>query len=322
LKPRSAEKAELIAEAAAAGIQITDKQIDRWRLEKLLQPPGKAGAGRGRGVRRPAAEGTTQQVLRLHQLLAQDRSVERAAFRLWVEGYEVPLERVRAALRKLRPDPARLVGLTSENVSNAAEHYSETLRKKTRTPKRVKKMVDDGSLPPLLATILSLGLGRETDPRSLPKFGEDFERYAGLDRARSDHWEGKQPWLTGDMESQMSIITQVMPKIRPGLVDEATEDEYERSRLAFRSLGALRRCAELLERLHGENVFGFGMLTKPPIGVSTEVLGPILLIGLLGFCQALPKLIDNMIGMGAMLETSLTNLRQQVDSSIKNVTTT
>jgi hypothetical protein len=322
LKGPSAEKAGLIAEAAAAGVRVTGKQIDRWRLEKLLQSPGKAGAGRGRGVRRPAPAGTTLQLLRLHQLLAQDRSVERAAFRLWVEGYEVPLERVRAALRKLRPDPARLAGLTSEKVSNAAEHYSETLRKKTRTPKRVKKMADDGSLPPFLEKILSIGMGRETDPRSLPKFGEDFERYAGLDRARSDHLEGKQPWLTGDIEPQMSIIAQVLPKMHPGLVDEATDEEYERSRLAFRSLDALRRCAELLERLHGENVFGFGMLTKPPIGVTPEMLEPGLFIGLLGFCQALPDIIENMIGMGTMLETSLTGLRQQVGGSIKNVTTT
>jgi hypothetical protein len=283
-----------------------------------MPPPGKTGAGRGRGVRRPTPEGSAEQMMRLCQLLSEDRSLERAAFRLWIEGYAVPLERVRTALRALSPNRSHLLRLSGEALSEVAEDYAEKMRAKKSTPMRVKKMADDGWLSTFLTSMLSMGLGQETDPKSLPQFGESFEEYAGLDRARTDHWEGKSPWLTGDMEPQMDALSKSLPNLKPEFVDEATEEEYEQARMAFRSWEKLRRCTELLETLHGENVFGFGMLTKPPIGVSPGLLDPGLFVGMLGFCRADPSLIENMINAGATFETSLASLLQQVNDTNKN----
>ncbi len=316
----SAEKQALIDAAALYGFKVTPKQIDRWRSDKLLPPPAKAGGGRGRGVRRPAPEGSAEQLMRLHYFLGEDRSLHRAAFRLWIEGYAVPLERVRKALRRLVLDPVRLMETPPENLAGQVETYTEHIRARKNTPARVKKMADEGQLPALLESMLSMGLGRAIDPQAEATFGATFEEYAGLDRARTDHWKGQSPWLTGDTGPQVKVVAKVLPALRPGLADDATDEEFENARTAFRSWQKMRRCAELLQKLHGPNVFGFSMLTNPPTGVSSGMTDPTVFVGLLAFCRAEPSLIDNMISIGETLEASLATLRQQVNNATKETT--
>ena len=91
-------------------------------------------------------------------------------------------------------------------------------------------------------------------------------------------------------------------------------------RTAFRSWEKMRRCAELLQKLHGPNVFGFSMLTHPPTGVSSGMTDATVFVGLLAFQRAEPSLIDNMIGIGETLEASLATLRQQVNKATKKTT--
>lgn len=219
----SAEKQALIDAAAVYGFKVTPKQIDRWRADKLLPPPAKAGGGRGRGVRRPAPEGSAQQLMRLHYFLGEDRSLHRAAFRLWIEGFLVPLERVRKALRRLVLDPVRLMEMPPEKLVGQVETYTEHIRARKNTPARVKKMADEGRLSTLLESMLSMGLGRAIDPQTEATFGVTFEEYAGLERARTDHWEGKTPWLTGDAKPQLKNVAKLLPALRPALADDATD---------------------------------------------------------------------------------------------------
>jgi len=318
----SAEKQVLIDAAAIYGFEVTPKQIDRWRSDRLLPPPARAGGGRGRGVRRPAPEGSAQQLMRLRYFLSEDRSLHRAAFRLWIEGYAVPLERVRKALRRLVIDPIRLVEMSPEKLSGAIETYAESVRARKNTPARIKKMADEGRLSALFEGILSMGLGRAIDSKTETTFGANFEEYAALDRARTDHWEGQSPWLTGDTGPQVKLVAKMLPTLRPGLADDATDEEFEKARTAFRSWEKMRRCAELLQKLHGPNVFGFSMLTSPPTGLSLGMTDPTVFIGLLAFHRAAPSLIDNMISIGAALDTALDGLRQRVENATKKTTET
>jgi hypothetical protein len=128
-------------------------------------------------------------------------------------------------------------------LSNAVETYAENVRARKTTPARVKKMADKGRLSSLLESMLSMGLGRALDPQTEATFGATFEEYAGLDRARTDHWEGKAPWLSGDTAPQMKNVAKLLPALRPGLADDATDEEFEKTRLAFRSWEKMRRCA-------------------------------------------------------------------------------
>lgn len=310
----------MIDAAATHGFKVTPKQIDRWRLEKLLPPPSRASEGRGRGVRRPAPEGSVPQLIRICGLLREDRSLHRAAFRLWIEGFVVPLDRVRKALRRLVLDPVRLMDMPPDKLSGAVESYAENVHARKSTPARVKKMADEGRLSTLLESMLAMGLGRPIDPKDQVTFGATFEEYAGLERARTDHWEGKSPWLTGDTTPQMKAVASLLPRLRPKLADDATDEDFEKIRLAFRSWETMRQCTELLEKLHGPNVFGLGMLTRSPIDISPSKTDPMVFMGLLAFYRQQPGLIDNMISTGETLNNALDGLRQQVENATGKAT--
>ena len=225
----SVEKQALIDEAALNGFEVTSKQIDRWRTDKLLPPPAKASAGRGRGVRRPAPEGSAQQLMRLQYFLSEDRSLHRAAFRLWIEGYLVPLERVRIALRSLVLDPKRLMAaMPQEMLAGEVEKYSEHIRTRKKIPDGLRKWPTMGASRHCSQVCCRMGLGRPIDPDDRAALGARFEEYAGLDRARSDHWEGKSPWLTSDAETELDNVAKLLPAMRPQLADDATDEEYAR----------------------------------------------------------------------------------------------
>jgi hypothetical protein len=316
----SAEKQALIDAASACGFKVTPKQIDRWRADKLLPPPARTSAGRGRGVQRPAPEGSAHQLIRLCGLLREDRSLHRAAFRLWVEAFPVPLERTRKALRRLALDPMRLIDMAPEKLSGAAETYADNVRTRKSTPARVKKMADEGRLSTLLESMLAMGLGRPLDPKDEATFGATFEEYAGLERARTDHWEGQSPWLTGDTSRQVKAMITLLPRLRSNLADDATDEDFEKTRLAFSSWEKMRRCTELLEQLHGPNAFGLGMLTRSPIDVRPSKTEPMVFMGLLAFYQQEPGLIDNMIIAGETLDTALDGLREKVENATRKTT--
>ncbi|MGA8795660.1 MAG: hypothetical protein WB526_01165 [Candidatus Cybelea sp.] len=156
-----------------------------------------------------------------------------------------------------------------------------------------------------------------TQPKDEATFGATFEEYAGLERARSDHWEGKSPWLTGDTTPQMKAVASLLPRLRPKLADDATDEDFEKTRLAFRSWEKTRRCTELLEKLHGPNVFGLRMFTQSPIDVSPSKTDATVFMGLLAFYLQQPWLIDNMISAGETLDSALDVLRQQLENATR-----
>jgi hypothetical protein len=205
-------------------------------------------------------------------------------------------------------------------LSGAAETYAENVRARKSTPARVKKMADEGRLSTLLESMLAMGLGRPLDPKDEATFGATFEEYAGLERARTDHWEGKPPWLTGDTAPQVKAVANILPTLRPNLANDATDEDFEKIRLAFRSWETMRQCTELLEKLHGPNVFGLGMLTRSPIDVSPSKTEPMVFMGLLAFYRQDPSLIDNMISTGETLNSALDGLRQQVENATRKTT--
>jgi len=93
------ESARLIREfALARGHQVTPHQLHRWQQSGLLRKPRQSGLGRARGTEVLYAAGTSAQVVRLCELLKENRSLVVGFWRLWWEGCQVDAERVRTLL--------------------------------------------------------------------------------------------------------------------------------------------------------------------------------------------------------------------------------
>ena len=280
----SADKDRLIEEAARQGFSVSAKQIDRWRADQVLPPAGKAGGGRARGVQRPAPEGSAAELVRLCQFLDDDRSLDRAAFRLWIEDYTIPLERVRTALAQLAPNPKPILGDSPDQLRDKIEQYADSLGRRKSAQPHVKKMAADGRLATVLEGFFALGVGRSLSPEEQQKLGSDFEELSGLNRGRVDHWEGKSPWLTSDDTGpQLAVAASMLKALNADLPRSASEEEFLKAKDAFKSTMLFRNCAALLQQLHGPNVFGFGAVTDLPIGLPLRYADPTaFLLGMLG----------------------------------------
>ena len=302
------------------GTRVTSKQIDRWRSDGLLPPPSLSGSGRARGVRRPAPAGSAQQMVRLVQLLAEARSLHRAAFWLWVEDYPISMERLRRALPHLIPNPKRLSVLSSDELRQMAQAFTERLRRAKGVQPHVKHMLDDEA-PTLFETMLLTALGRPVPKADEHLLGALYEKFSGLDRARVDHWEGQQPWLTGDTVASLQDAAVMLSSINEDFASSASDDELLHAREAFRSLMLLRQCAQLLEQVHGQNVFGFGSLTHSPVGTPITMSDPGVLLALVQIDRTNPELITGMIENGKTLASSLESMRQQIEQHEKQMKT-
>lgn len=91
--------AELIAQAAAVGHSVTERQIERWRYAGILPAARQRGRGKSRGalwLHPPRAATALQTFLEIRGLREPLASV---AVRMWLRGIDIPF----AKLRRLFP---------------------------------------------------------------------------------------------------------------------------------------------------------------------------------------------------------------------------
>jgi hypothetical protein len=305
----SEEKRRLIEAAAEKGFKISGKQIDRWRADHLLAPPGTHWRGRGKGVTRPAAPGTEQQLIALCECLERNRSLDGAALRLWLDGHPVPIERLRRALRQFTPNIGEVATYTPDRLSTEVEAMGERVIGRKGASARAKAMARSGTLQELANSLISVGLGRSLAEDQARSMASTFEQFAGLDRARSDHWEGQQPWLTGDSTAAMLEAATFIQDIRPELAD-APEEELLQARVAFLNWEKLQRFAKLLQTIYGEGVFGFAFLAKSPLGEPT--LDGTLYLGFIAIARKVPDLIEKTSEMVKNVDAAMEALSKKL----------
>ncbi len=245
MKPVSSEKQVLIDAAKAAGFRITSKQIDRWRLDELLPEPVAAGRGRGSGIARVAPAETIPQLSALCACLKRSRSFDRAAFALWIDNFNIPLSRVRTALKKMATvAPASLAGMSKEQRAIVlAEAEGEAVEQRT-TPKGVRSYARQRKLAPFLEKMVS-GTTSD-DPTLWPEaerqtFAHDFEELSGLNKGRVGAPElNVKPWVKGDT-SETVIEALALAHNFHTVVDDSSPEQFDRARRVFRNLEPLRQ---------------------------------------------------------------------------------
>jgi len=84
----------LIEYARRCGETVTVRQLKRWRSNELLPARTVRGRGRGRGVTGFDAPWTRFQGVAVSRALSFERNTDRAALRLWYQGWDIPTERI------------------------------------------------------------------------------------------------------------------------------------------------------------------------------------------------------------------------------------
>jgi hypothetical protein len=316
----SAEKQVLIDAARAAGHKITSKQIDRWRLEKLLPEPAPAGRGRAGGVARIAPEETVPQLLALRACLRESRSFDRAAFRLWIDNFNIPLSRVRTALKNMATvSPAALSAMSKEQRAIVlADAEAEAAEART-APKGVRSFARRGKLAPLVEQMVS---GTTGDPSAWSEaerqsFARDFEEISGFDKGRVGAPElHVKPWIKGDISREMVEalkITREFPKV----VDESSPEQFDRARRVYRSIEPLRQLIRFGNKAWG-HCFGLETLLS---GYGAKHPDALWFQSIMLLSNAKPEIEEVMLKIEGDAQKALAQIQEGLEAQRQSVIT-
>lgn len=121
----------LLRELNDKGYPITHRRILDWIAEGLLPHPTRHGLGRGRGVVFVWEDGerVLRQAVRVAQALAWNRRLSNVIVPLWVMGYDMPLDKVRATLLKWY-DVEKTLSAIREKYGQPGDEVADAISRK------------------------------------------------------------------------------------------------------------------------------------------------------------------------------------------------
>jgi hypothetical protein len=166
---------DLAAAVRRLGVEVTIRQIERWREEGLLQGPERRGRGRGRGVVAVYAEGADQHAADIATQLGRQRRLHDAALVVFLHGYPVKERAVRSAFAsifgeirsRLNPgeleDPWDVASKVSGSLSRNASRSATT----TSWKRRLRKSGSDEAISAVAHDLIRFALGDADDDETL-----------------------------------------------------------------------------------------------------------------------------------------------------------
>jgi hypothetical protein len=221
-----------IAHGAGYG-DVTPSQVHRWVRDRLLPATGRqVSAGRAGFRTEPSLEAQAQ-LLALCAWRNETKQLNQLAVLLWMDGWEVPLARVRQSLRSFVPtDPPRPRNRTErEALEERLEvmAYKFAPRAKARFGRRgVQREEIAEALLPILRRVVGLG-GRIRKQDAVV-----IERMTGQDRARVDATPAAGPWLQTPAVESVQMASGLTFHTASSIVEVSDEDlERAKPRLRF-----------------------------------------------------------------------------------------
>jgi len=233
---------DLLAAASEAGFVVSEAQLARWHRAGLLPRPRQLSLGRGKGTVTAYPSGTALQLLALCRIRVNDRSLARAGFRLWWEGYAVDAGLILSPLRVSAAAIDAVLGL-GPPVQQPATTPADRLLSKRLGRQRVAQMSDDaraalqGGLPveaidwvtiaespPNLQDLSGLVVRaivsslngrsiRETfEATSLEDWSEARDITKGLLRVLQT-WAGPVAWLLGQKGAALKVVSEMSSRL-------------------------------------------------------------------------------------------------------------
>jgi hypothetical protein len=158
---RQEETAEhLLREGGKTRLPVTKARLHRWQQAGLLPKPRQRGLGRGRGSEVLYPAGSGRQLIALCRLLQDKRSLERACWGLWWEGYPVSGSRIRDLLsRRLAMMDVRLADVMVAVAAGSTEGEQD-----------LRSRIEEWSRGPISDSLLRL-TRRRTGKKQFSTFG-------------------------------------------------------------------------------------------------------------------------------------------------------
>lgn len=170
--PATEADAALMAQLSERGMDVTARQLRRWRLHGVIPSPVRVAGGRGRGLRSIAyPTGTVDRAAGVGALIEAGRSFQEVVLELLWDGEDLPMPTVRSALERLVLDAFAEVYRRQPDMADAEDagniHARTMLPGLTRTD-RGREWIgraqtygarSNSVLETALASILSMFLG-------------------------------------------------------------------------------------------------------------------------------------------------------------------
>lgn len=265
---------QVLLAVGAAGFPITGDQLARWHRAGLVPRPRQRSLGRGKGTATIYPSGTVEQVVALCQITSQHRSLARAAFKLWWDGYEVDPEQVWASLNKAAAKlDAELAGERSSK-HKPANSFEGLLNRRLGPARRqqIEQAVREAVSHPEAGALVAF---RDLDLPALPPPSLDDLLALAL------------PLLVGAVSTLKAV----------DLVKQATYDEICDARNEMKLLfAAISRWVEPLAWLWGRKGAVFQLIADLPKAVEQVEL-PDLLVAALILRRVIPTEIRAVVLM-------------------------
>jgi len=305
--------AALLEAASAKGVVATTKQIARWRQEDVLPRPRAVSRGRARGIARTPSDATLDQLVALDAILKRNRSLDYAAFRLWLRGFDVPIERIRRALASLVFAPfERTRGKSTDELIDYAITVEEKAAVLRTAPKRTRQMAKAGRLAPALATTIQLLFdSRNVSDAERTSLARDFADLGSLEKAKTGVPAlGIPGWLQDDPSNDLREAIDIVPGF-VGAMETLNASELDATREPYRKLERMLILMQLVQKAaKDEDALGFGMLTHGAFGSDMDTISPFLFAAMAFLMRVKPDLPKRVDEMTSPVEAVLQQFRE------------
>lgn len=260
----------LIAHLSSQGFPVTKTELARWHRAGLLSRPQRRSLGRGRGMVSIYPPGTAEQLQALCAIHRSEKRLPYVAWRLWWEGYPIPLSSIQEFLEGARTQWQQGI----EELQRLQEHPEQlskvlgrtaAMRFSRKTLARVRKRVGRENFPTFLKVLTEVGSGTFEGYVINPETGIDereiVEKGLGLQRARTNRLADTGPWLTEDTGAALQELSS---RLRHHPVGEnlgaVSEAELTTAREEVRCfLSAFESISRTFDLMFSRGAFGFSV---------------------------------------------------------------
>jgi hypothetical protein len=147
--------------------------------------------------------------------------------------------------------------------------------------------------------------------RTCGAFAALFEKVTGLEQARTQGLPGIDPWLKTDGVEALAIAHDYCKNLNLA-IRQASDEDLAMARRGCQDFKKLIAFAELAQRLHGQNAFGFGALSESQFGLGSKYYVT-LLANMLFLTMRHKALIDGLRLIAQTADQAMDNIQQARD---------